>query len=161
MNLMRLLSEQYGRSPGADSWDMVPDELPSSDPRDIALEATRDALFRWKEAGRRVRELEGADPGRSDPTNKWGALAVDQMLDAERALILSILAWEEDFKDWDVHRAVKQNRKPRGIVLDGVGYFVVPDPGRDEREEESEIDVMRLVVVPMASVVDLDHGAVA
>jgi hypothetical protein len=159
LNLIRLLVEQYGREPGADSWDMVGEALPSSDPREIALDATLDALFQWEEARKRVKGLEDCDPARSDPTNKWMAVAIDQMLDAERSLIIAILAWDEGFKDWDVHKAIEQHRKPRGIVRHGVGYFVVPDPDRDECEKESDIEIMRLVVVPMASVVDLDRDA--
>jgi hypothetical protein len=155
---MRLLAEQYGRLPEADSWNLVPEDLPSNDPRDIAVDATRNALFLWEEAKKRVKEHEDSDPDRSDPTNKWGALACDQMLDAQRALILAILAWDEGFKDWDVHRATKQHRKPRGIVSEGIAYLVVVHPDRDECEKESDIDVMRLVVVPMAGVIDLDLG---
>lgn len=157
MNLMLLLSKQYGRLPEADSWDLVPDHLPSSDAREVAVEATRNALFRWEEAKRRVKEYEASDPEKSDPTNKWGALAYDQVLDAERALVLAILAWDPSFRDWDRHKAVKQHRKPRGIVSEGVGYLVVPHPDRGECEAEDGVDVMRLVVVPMAGVVDLDR----
>jgi hypothetical protein len=158
VNLMLLLAKQYGRLPGADSWDVLPDDLPSSDPRELAAEATREALFRWQEARKRVAEYEASDPQKSDPTNKWGALAYDQVIDAEHALVLAILAWDPGFRDWDRLKAVKQHRKPRGVVVGGIAYLVVPDPDRDESEGEDTADVMRLVVVPMAGVVDLDEA---
>jgi hypothetical protein len=99
----------HGRRLGGDSQYLVPDDLPSSDPRELAVEATRDALLRWQEARRRVAEYEASDPEKSDPTNKWGALAYDRVLGAEHALVLAILACDEGFRDWDRHRAVKEH----------------------------------------------------
>jgi hypothetical protein len=159
LNPLRLINHQPGRPLGADSLDVFPADLPSSDSRLLATAATRNALSRWEETRKRVKELQDLDHEQSDPTNKWNVLAYDQVIDAEHALILAILAWDEGFKDWDIYFAVKQHRQPRGIVRDGIGYFVVPNPDRDECEKEDGIDVMKLVVVPMASVVDLDRAS--
>jgi hypothetical protein len=143
------------RPRGADSPDLAPLQGPGPDARETARQATIRAIARWREATAWVKAMEAAGDA-ADPTNKWCALAVDDMIEAESALVLSLLAWEEGFKDWDRARALQQHREPRGVVSGGVGYFAVPDPDRDECESKGDVHVMRLAIVPMGSVEDLD-----
>ena len=76
-------------------------------------------------------------------------------VEAERQLIRAIRTWDEDCEStwWDL---VDDDRRsglaawpPRGVVHDGTLYLAVC---HDEDHEDDH----RLVVVPMAAIVDLD-----
>ncbi len=102
--------------------------------RELARELTALAITRWEEARARLARLESPQGQAADPTNKWGALAANVMLDAERNLILSLLAWKPSFRVWDIHHAMKEHRAPRAVVSSGLLYAAVPDPLHDPRE---------------------------
>jgi hypothetical protein len=149
-----------GRTAGADSPDLArlaPSPSPSPSERDIAWDSIDLAGARWLEARARLEDVRDAG-GRADPTNKWQLLAGLDVMNAQQALILNILAWDPSFKDWDVSSAVKRYLPSRGVIMNGSLYLVAPDPDRGECEGESEVDVMKLIVVPMGSIVDLEQG---
>jgi hypothetical protein len=147
------------QSDGADS---APDDETRRRNFETARAATVFAIRRYREATARSEAAEGPRVDRGDPTGKWGCLAQNHQIDVEETLIVAILAWEEGFTEFDVYSAIKEYREPRGVTHDGMHYLAVPDPTRGRGEEAhgaDGADVMNLVVLPTASVVDLDRGA--
>jgi hypothetical protein len=60
-----------------------------------------------------------------------------------------------------LRRAETVRRRPRGVALGGVLYLALPHPGDETPEGEHHRhggDVMRLAIVRLADVVDLDAG---
>lgn len=129
---------------------------PSPDPLEVARKSTNLAIARWKEAKERSDQMEGPGARLGDPSNKWGALAVTAAIDAERNLILTILAWDDGFRDWDQYEALKECRPARGVISSGVLYAVVPHPDHSPGSPANSADVMRLVTIPLSPIVAID-----
>jgi hypothetical protein len=91
----------------------------------------------------------------------FAQLMVDEELDAETSLVRAILATNPALIDADIYDLHKTLREPRAVLYEGVLYAAVPDPNTNAQgeggREPSGVDVMRLAVLKMAHVVDLDR----
>lgn len=153
---------------GADSPDMHrPKADPSAEARALLARLVRSSVDRYHESLRDQAEaLALSDASRDEATADTAlALATCVAIDHEDALLRSICATHPTASDWHVHDAVKRHRASCGVVVDGSLYVAYPDSGGYEMtasgEHPSGLNVMRLAVLDMARVVDLDRKAVA
>ena len=85
---------------------------------------------------------------------KWSVLATEAATDAEETLIKTILAGRDDFDEMDTTRAVYRRWKARGVRSHDRIYLAVPDPDCDD--EESDVWIMRLVVLDADAIIDME-----
>lgn len=91
---------------------------------------------------------------------KWSAMASASEVEAERSLVLAILATGEDFAESDVCSGAQQDRWPaRGVRVDGRVFLAIPDPAREDDDDGGNgQDLMRLIIVDAYRILDLDNS---
>ena len=135
----------------------MPSEGDLDDIRDRAWDIMDRRIARWREAvafAERAREL--ADIDRR--LDRWAELESAEACHAERVLVRAILATAPDF-DMFRARPEKYPVPPRGVISGKTMYLAYPDPYQDGGPfGDGRPDVMRLLVVDRAAIVDATAG---
>ena len=135
----------------------MPSEGDLDDIRDRAWDIMDRRIARWREAqafAERARELAGIDRR----LDRWAELESAEACHAERALVRAILATAPDYNLYR-SRPEKHAAAARGVISGKLMYLAYPDPYRDgEPEGDDKPDVMRLLVVDRAAIVDATAG---
>jgi hypothetical protein len=150
------MNDPCPRTPG----DREPDD--ESDRAELPRDIADRAIARWKEAVAESAEAYRLAEGHRG-LESWTDLTTIAAINASRVLIRAILAYDPAYATARRHKAEKRRWTPRGIRSQDKLYITFPDPDRDDGrdgipEDLDGPDLMQLIVVDAASIIDVERG---
>ncbi len=159
-------SEKRSAGRPADSQAVRPEADPArgkaseSHTPDLAKIAMIRAIDHRLEACKAVVESRRLAAGRPDQT-KWPVMAEHLAVQADRSLVLAILATAPDFGEGDVFGAQQDRWPGRGVQVGGKLYLAIPHPDRDDDDGGDGTDLMRLAILDADRILDLEPSGLA
>ena len=90
--------------------------------------------------------------------DRWAELLTSMAGDARTELLRIILATSPDFDRVWIYNPEKRRQPARAVMFADKVYLAVPDPSQDGKERSDGPDIMTLVVMDRAGILDAAGG---